>query len=133
MNYFIWVLADRIKATETIANITTGVHFENITNQWGASNVSFNDTPNWGRIIWELISVYPEFMDMIAWVIIFSLPFVMMWLAHADMTAAGAVGIFMGLYVFFFIPSEWVGVAIIMFVIAGAALLYPIWRRYAGG
>jgi len=124
-------LPDRIMATanDTIANITLGNRFENITNQWGGSNVTWNKTPDWGRILWELVSVYPDFTGMIGWAILFSLPFVMMWLAHADMTAAAAVGIIFSLYVFFYIPYEWQSVAILCMVIAGAALIWSVWQK----
>ena len=127
-----WTLADRVMANSSnnITNITIGNRFENITNQWGASNVTVNTSaPDWGRLLFELVSIYPDFMGNAAWFILFALPFMMMWLAHADMVPAALLGIFIALYAFLFIPDIWKFQAVFFIVLGITAVIVGIYLR----
>jgi hypothetical protein len=115
-------------AADQIANISVG-RFDNITAQWGGYSNTTTGAPDWGRILWETVSVYPDFMGIVAWFILFSIPFIMMWLAHADMTPAAILGLFFGLYIFIFIPEIWQNQAIFMMVIGICGILYSMYQK----
>jgi hypothetical protein len=128
----LWTLATREMAdvNNTIANITVGVRFENITNQWGGYNATVNQSaPDWGRLLWELASIYPDFMGNIAWFLLFAIPFFMMWIAHADMVPAGLLGIFFALYAFMFIPDIWQMSSVFFIVLGATAVIMGIYLR----
>ena len=123
-------LANRTMTTvaDVITTIDTG-RFTNITNQWGGNNSTFVGAPDWGVMIWQIGSVYPDFVGPVGWVILCALPFVMMWLAHADMVPAAGVGIFFGLYMFTFVGSEYQFVAIVLMAMAIASIIWSIWQK----
>lgn len=123
-------LPDRVmtNASHVIQNISIG-RFENVTNQWGGSNSTFTDAPNWGRILWEIVSVYPDFLGPIGWFIIFSIPFVMMWIGHADMVPASIVGIFFGLYIFAFVGAEFQYIGVVLIGLSIASMVWSMYMR----
>jgi hypothetical protein len=123
-------LANRTMTTaiDVITTIDVG-RFSNITNSWGGNNSSFSGPPDWGLMLWNIANVYPDFMGQIAWLILFSMPFVMMWLAHADMTTPAIVGIFFGLYIFMFVGIQYQQVSIAFIVLAISAVIWSIWQK----
>lgn len=124
------VLVTRTTATasDTISNISIG-RFENITSYWGGWSGNQTDAPNWGRILWEIVSVYPDFVGPIGWFILFALPFIMMWIAHADMIPAAIVGMFFGLYVFAYVGDQYSYVAVVFIAIAIASMVWSMWLK----
>jgi hypothetical protein len=100
------------------ANISTTVptiaveRFNNITDSWGGYNATNSSVPNFGSMILSIVSVYPDAVGQLAWVILFALPFIMMWITNADMVPAGVIGIFFGVYIFAFIGSQYGYVAV---------------------
>jgi hypothetical protein len=125
------VLVDRVYATaanDTIANISIG-RFDNITDQWGGWSSNQTAPPDWGRMIWEIVSVYPDFVGPVGWFILFFLPFVMMWIAHADMVPAAIVGMFFGLYVFAYVGSQYSYIGIVFMAIAVASMVWSMWLK----
>lgn len=115
-------------ASHVIPNIST-VRFENITGAWGGWTDNQTGAPDWGLMLWNIVSVYPDAVGPVAWVILFSAPFIMMWLAHADMVPAAILGIFFGLYVFAFIPDNYSYVAIAMIMLAATVILLQVWQK----
>ena len=124
------LLAGRANATAAnkIANIST-LRFENISNAWGGWSSNQTGSPDWGRIIWEVVSVYPDSVGMIAWVVLFSIPFLMMYLAHADVVPAAVVGIFFGLYAFAFFEPSWVFGSLAIIAIMMTLILLQVWQK----
>jgi hypothetical protein len=123
-------LADRLPAgpANVIPNIST-IRFENITGAWGGWTDNQTGSPDWGLMLWNIVSVYPDAMGLVAFVILFSTPFIMMWLAHADMVPAAILGIFFGLYVFAFIPDNYSYIAIAMIMLAATVILLQVWQK----
>lgn len=123
-------LANRTMTTaaDVIQNISVG-RFDNLTQQWGASTDNFVGAPDWGRMIWEIVNVYPDFVGPIGWFILFLLPFAMMWIAHADMVPVGILGIFFGLYVFAYVGGQYEYVAQMFMVIALATIVWSLWQK----
>jgi hypothetical protein len=130
MIQLLFTLAARANATAAnkIANIST-IRFENISAAWGGWTDNQTGSPDWGRILWEVVSVYPDSVGMIAWVVLFSIPFLMMYLAHADMVPAAVVGIFFGLYAFAFLEPSWQFGSLAVIGIALTAILLQVWQK----
>jgi hypothetical protein len=53
----------------------------------------------------------------------------MMWIAHADMTAAGVIGIFLAIYVYAFIGSQYALLSTGFICISIAAILWSIFQK----
>ena len=115
-------------STDFITNISI-LRYTNITNVLGLDSNGTINGPNWGLAIFHTINVYPDYLGEIAYVIIFSIPFVMMWIAHADMTAPSIVGIFLGVYIFAFIGSQYQMAGILFIAISIAALVWSVWQK----
>jgi hypothetical protein len=121
------VLPFRPNATTTIANISNP-RLVIVNNLWGGyTNVT--DSPNFGLLIWNSIMVYQDAIGQIIWVILFAIPFVMMWITQSDMTLAAIVGMLFSLYVFIKMPEQYIIFAVGAFCICIAALLWSLYKR----
>ena len=99
-----------------------------INNLWGGYNTTV-DAPNFGMLIWNSLMVYQDSIGQVAWVIMFSLPFLMMWIVQSDMTLAAIVGMLFSLYVFLKLPQEYIVFSVGAFCICIAALLWSLYKR----
>ena len=120
-------LTPRDWASATITPIST-MRLKNITDQFGGSNVT-NAGPNFGMLIFSAISVYSDAIGQVAFVIIFAIPFVMMWIVQSDMTMPAIIGMLFSLYVFMRLPAQYVIFATGCFVICIAALLFSLYKK----
>jgi hypothetical protein len=121
----------RINTTsvDAISNITD-IRFSNVTNSWGGSGNNTTAPPNWGQLIYQDISVFPDYLGPeLGWVLLFSIPFIMMWISHADMTVPGFLGILLGLFVFGYIGSQYTFVAIGFMAIGITAMVWSISQK----
>ena len=115
-------------ASQAIANIST-VRFDNFTAQWGGYSNATTDAPNWGMMIWATVNVYPDFMGQMAWMILFMIPFLMMWVAFSDIIPVAIIGIFFGLYVFAYVGVQYQNLAILFIGLSVAGVLWGLWQR----
>lgn len=123
-------LAHRVNTTaaDVIQNISA-IRFSNLTDQWGGYNNTTTDGPNWGQSLWHIVSVYPDVVGPIAWVILFSIPFLMMWITHADIVPTALVGIFFGVYIFAYIGNEYYFVGLAFIAVAIASILWSLYQK----
>jgi hypothetical protein len=123
-------LAARItsNASNVIANISTD-RFENFTEQWGGYSNETVGAPNWGLIVQSVVQVYPDFLGQMAWLVLFLIPFMMMWVAFSDIIPVAIVGIFFGLYVFAYIGTQYQGLAVLFIGISVAGVLWGLWQK----
>jgi hypothetical protein len=85
--------------------------------------------PNFGMMLFNLASVYVDSLGQIAWVIMFAIPFIMMFIAGSDMRLPSIVGIMASLYVFLHLPQQYIVFGVACFMICLSALLYSLYRR----
>lgn len=85
--------------------------------------------PDWGALLLNLIGVYYDSIGIAAYVIIFAIPFVMMWIGNSDMTLPAIIGMLFSLYCFAFLPSQYILFALGCFVLCIAALAWSLYRR----
>jgi len=121
------------RVTANVSNVITNIstdRFQNFTEQWGGTSNTTVGPPDWGMIVTSVVQVYPDFMGTVAWLVLFMIPFMMMWIAFSDLLPVGIVGIFFGLYIFAFnigaIPQA---VAIIMIALSCTAVLHGLWQK----
>lgn len=115
-------------ASNVIQNISI-IRLDNITAQWGGSSSNQTAAPDWGRILWEIASVYPDAIGPIAWFLMFSLPFVMMWLSHADMLPAACVAFLFGMYIAGFVGAQYMFYGMVLMVLAMTTVVWSLWQR----
>lgn len=120
-------LTPRPWATGTITPIPT-FRLMNITNTFGGNQTTV-EGPNFGMLIWNSVSVYSDSVGMIAYVIFFAIPFIMMWIVQSDMTLPAIIGMMFSLYVFARLPEQYILFAVGCFVICVAALLWSLYKR----
>jgi hypothetical protein len=123
-------LVSRLTSTgaNVIPNISVG-RWTNITNSWGGYATNQTLPPDWGLMLWNVINVYPDAIGPIAWLVLFSMPFIMMWVAHADMYPAAIIGVFFGIYVFARIPDQYSYVGVAILCVAATGIIIETWRR----
>ena len=125
------ILALAHRVNSTAANVITNIsvpRWDNLTGAWGGYSNTTVTAPDWGIILWQVVNVYPDYVGQLAWILLFLLPFAMMWITHADMTPTAIVGIFFGLYVFAYIGTQYAYTAIVFMAIAFSAILWSMWR-----
>lgn len=115
-------------AADMISNISAS-RFTNITNEWGGYANDTVSAPNWGTALYQIVSVYPDFLGQIAWLIIFLIPFAMMWVGHADVVPAATIAIFFGLYVVAYIGNQYFWMGIVMMMVGLATVLWSLYNR----
>lgn len=123
-------LPHRINTTPAnrISNISA-IRWDELINQFGGYDNETVSGPNWGQGLWSLMIQYPDAVGPIAYVIMFSMPFVMMWITHADMVPAAIVGVFFGLYVAFFVGDAYFWVGIVLIALAITTVLWSLAQR----
>jgi len=122
-------LAARItsNASNVIANISID-RFENFTEQWGGYSNETVGAPNWGLVVQSVVQVYPDFMGQMAWLVLFIIPFMMMWVAFSDIVPVGICGVFFGLYVFAYIGTQWQWLGVVFIVLSIVTVILGLWR-----
>jgi hypothetical protein len=121
------VLPYRPNATVTLANISEP-RLVIVNNLWGGFT-NTTSSPNWGLLIYNGIMVYQDSLGQIVWVIIFAIPFIMMFIAQADMTMAAIVGMIFSLYIFAKLPAPYITFVVGCFCVSIAALLWSLYKR----
>ena len=88
-----------------------------------------NQTPNWEPVITNSVAVYTDFLGPVAFLLIFLIPFGMMWLAHGNMKLLSILGIIVGLFVNAYLPANYAAAAIICIVVAAATLVWSLFKQ----
>jgi PKD repeat protein len=123
-----WSPHMREMAVTTMATIPAQ-RLDNITEALFGGWNETNQSPDWEPIIINSVSVYTDFLGPTAFLLIFLIPFMMMWLAHGNMKLLSILGIIVGLFVFAYLPANFVAAAIICIVVAGATLIWSIFKQ----
>ena len=84
---------------------------------------------NFTEMLLGTAAPYTDVMGSLVLVIIFAIPFVLMWLMQRDLTLPGVVGIIVGAFLFIYIPAEWHLAPIAFIGMSIAAIIYGIMTR----
>jgi hypothetical protein len=121
----------RVMATGAITTIPTDA-YNTILESFGG-----NTTPatveearvNLTSLLSGLLDVYTDPMGPIALVLIFAIPFVLMWLMQSDMIPAGIAGLITGAFMLAFLPAEYSLLASIFLVLAILSIVYSLLKE----
>jgi hypothetical protein len=122
------IAGSRVMANETIATVATP-HFANVSAYFiNSTNNETMEAPNYGMWFWNALQVYQDFLGPIAYLLIFILPFAMIWIAHGDTRLLCILGLITGPFVFFFVGGAWAAAAVIIMVISVVSLIWRLMR-----
>ena len=116
-------------ATDVVANISSARAVAFFNESFGGNTLNKTDAPNWGMALWDVVSVYPDYVGQIAWFVLFAIPFLMMWITHADMLPAAVIGMFLGIYILGFVGVQYMGMGIALIVLAVATVIWSVFIR----
>ena len=120
--------APREMAVNPIATIALP-RWQNVTEGLIGGYNQTSQTPDWAPQIIGIMSVYPDFLGPLALVLMFSIPFFMMWLSHGNMKLLGFLGFLVGIFVFFYLPPNYEIAALIFMVISAAGLIWGWFKQ----
>lgn len=123
-----WASRAMANPAETVPTLNVD-RLTNITNSWGGNATNVSVVPDFGTLISTVVGIYPEHVGVLAWVVLFALPFIMMWITNSDMVPAGVIGIFFGAYIFGFVGSQFAYVGIVFIVIAISSIVWSMWQK----
>jgi hypothetical protein len=121
------IAAPRVMADETIATIATP-HYANVSAYFINGTNETSAPPDYGMWFTNALQVYPDFLGPIAYLLIFFIPFGMIWMAHGDVRLLCILGLITGAFVLAFLPSTWVAAAVIVMVVSVVALIWRLMR-----
>ena len=115
-------------ASHVISNISI-LRYTNITTQWGGDSNATTLPPNWGLMLWHEVNVYEDYLGQISWLVLFAIPFIMLWLGSGELLAASVMGLFIGIYVFAYIGSQYAFVGIVCLAAGITGILWSIYQK----
>ncbi len=117
----------RPRANESIDNVSTSL-VDDLINSLGGETVPEpgEDTINWTGLISTIGGAYTSILGPLAYTLIFSIPFLMMWITQRDMTLPGLVGALFGLFIIVRLPAEFHLVAVTFIAISIVAVVYSL-------
>ena len=87
------------------------------------------DIPNWSAVPLELMEVYTDYMGPIAFLIIFLIPFGMMWLAHGNMKLLAILGLITCGFVFLYLPANYQAAAVVCMLVSIATGVWSLFKQ----
>lgn len=118
------IAAPRVMANDTIATIATP-HFANVSVYFINGTNETSAPPDYGMWFTNAIMTYPDFLGPIAYLLIFFIPFGMIFMAHGDVRLIGVLGIITGAFAALYLPGVWVAAGVLVIL---AAIVGIIWR-----
>lgn len=89
-------------------------------------------TPNWTGWITVSLGVYTDAFEPVGWVaiiIIYAIPFVMLWLMQGNATLPLVLGAMMGVYIIPRLPTAYQPVAVGFIAISALAIFYSLFKE----
>ena len=117
----------RPRASATIPTLSTDLK-DDLIDSLGGETVPEpgEDTINWTGLISTIGGAYTSILGPLAYTLIFSIPFLMMWITQRDMTLPGLVGALFGLFIIVRLPAEFHLVAVTFIAISIVAVVYSL-------
>jgi len=121
----------RYMAAATFTPVSTQAYYDIWTAMGGNSSpeTEAESMINWTAFLGATLEPYTLLIGQLAFVIIFAIPFVLMWLMQMDMTPAAVAGIIIGGFMLGFLPEEYSLLAGILVVLAALAIVYSLMKE----
>lgn len=98
------IAAPRVMANDTIATIATP-HFANVSVYFINGTNETSAPPDYGMWFTNAIMTYPDFLGPIAYLLIFFIPFGMIFMAHGDVRLIGVLSVKIQLVIVIFVKT----------------------------
>jgi len=118
------IAAPRVMADDTIATIATP-HFANVSAYFINGTNETSAPPDYGMWFTNALQVYPDFLGPIAYLLIFFIPFGMIFVSHGDIRLISILGLLTAPFIILYLGGVWVAAA---FVVILLSILGLIWR-----
>jgi PKD repeat protein len=118
----------RSMAVETIATIPTE-RYNAIMGILAFTGNETTDTPNFSALPPEIIGTYTDYMGPIALLIVFLIPFGMIWMSHGNMKLLSILGFITCLFVFWYLPANYAYAAWICMGISCVGFMWGLWKQ----
>lgn len=118
------IAAPRVMADETIATIATP-HYANVSAYFINGTNETITPPDYGMWFTNAIWIYADLLGPIAYLLIFFIPFGMIFISHGDIKLISALGLLTGPFIILYLAGPWVAAA---FLVMFAAFIGLVWR-----
>ena len=75
------------------------------------------------------LQIYPDLLGPIAYLMIFLIPYAMLWISNGDTKLISILGMITSLFVFVYVKGAWQVAAVLVFILS---LVTVMWRIYRG-
>jgi PKD repeat protein len=120
----------REKATATMVTIAAEGRLTNILDGLGLGNVTPSNTTviDPKVLITESVGVYTDALGPVALVLIFLIPFAVLFISQRSMRGASVLGVLASLFVFMYLPANYQAGAAVCIVLSVMGLGYSLWK-----
>lgn len=118
--------AARVMANTTISTLATP-HFANVSAYFINGTNETAHPPDYGMWFTNALQIYPDLVGPIAYLLIFLIPYAMIWISNGDLRLITVLGIITGLFVFLYIGGTWAAFGVLAMLIA---VIGTAWRLY---
>ena len=117
----------RIMATDTIQTVATP-HFANVSAYFINGTNETAAPPDYKMWFMNAVQIYPDLLGPIAYLLIFFIPFGMIWMANGDTRILCILGFLTGPFVILYIGGGWAAAAAIIMLVSVVALIWRLTR-----
>lgn len=121
------IAVERVMANTTISTLATP-HYANVSAYFINGTNETASPPDYGMWFTNAIQIYPDLMGPIAYLLIFIIPFAMLWISNGDTRLISILGLITGLFIITFLGGTWIAAAVFVIVISAVGLVWRITR-----
>jgi len=114
----------RLMAVDNITTIATP-HFANVSAYFINGTNETSAPPDYGMWFTNAIWVYPDLIGPIAYLLIFFIPFGMIFMSHGDIKLISILGLLTGPFIILYLAGPWVAAAALVIL---ASIVGLVWR-----
>jgi hypothetical protein len=123
-----YIMAARVMAVDTVATLETP-HFANVSAYFINGTNETAAPPDYGMWFTNALQIYPDLLGPIAYLMIFLIPYAMLWISNGDTKLISILGMITSLFVFVYVKGAWQVAAVLVFILS---LVTVMWRIYRG-
>ncbi len=84
---------------------------------------------NWTKVLGSVMKTYTVPLGNVVFVVIFAIPFILMWIMHGDVTIPSILGIILGAFILTMLPAEYHLVAVAFVALSIVAIIYSLMKE----
>lgn len=122
------IAAPRIMANTTIQTLATP-HFANVSAYFINGTNETSAPPDYGMWFANALAIYGDFIGPLAYLMIFFIPFGMIFMAHGDIRLIAILGLITAPFVILFLTGPWVAAAFVVIFLSIIGLIWQLSSR----